>query len=295
MKTKLTLLFLAMAAMVSPNAIAAKSDIPLPMAGQHLNIVHSVSDADKTIEFYGDILGLKRIPDLNFPGDMYMIRYLGGTTEVKFIVTGDDLQKHPGGIDNSLGIRWTTYNLTGDKKIGIVNGLKKNGYPILESNDSRGDVIATRDFDDNHVEIRFLGPDEYAAVHKQFEIGLTVSSLEKSEEFINRVLQYAPSETITLKDGSKEISFQCGDTRLKMRSFDNELTAYSHSPFEGIGLNLVQHLVRSVEDVRELFLERGGEIHTEPFPLGKMATIMFMNDHDGILYEFAGPQLRPKK
>jgi catechol 2,3-dioxygenase-like lactoylglutathione lyase family enzyme len=292
MKIKSVILAVAFTIFVLPNTFADKTDIPFPMAGQHLNIVHSVSDADKTNEFYGDILGLKRIPDLDFPGDTYMIRYMGGTTEVKFIVYGRDLQKKPGGIDTAIGIRWTTYNFPSSKKPAILKGLKEKGYPILESNDPRDDVIATRDHDDNHVEIRFLGSDTPESEFKQFEIGLTVSSLEKSQEWLGRVMKYTRNKSITLKDGSKEASFQAGDTRLKLRSFDKELPTYAVGPSAGFGLNLVQHLVRSVPDVRKLIVDRGGNIHTEPFPLGKMATIMFANDEDGILYEFAGPAIR---
>jgi catechol 2,3-dioxygenase-like lactoylglutathione lyase family enzyme len=295
MNIKTTLLAFAIAALVFPHASADQTDIPLPMVSQHLNIVHSVSSADKTNEFYGDILGLKRIPDLDFPGDTFMIRYMGGTTEVKFIVYGREMQKKPGGIDTAIGIRWTTYNIPSNKKSAIVNGLKEKGYPILESNDSRGDVIATRDHDDNQVEIHFRGPNTPASEFKKFEIGLTVSSLEKSQEWLGRVMKYAANETITLKDGSKEPSFQAGDTRLKLRSFEKELPTYAVGPSSGFGLNLVQHIVRSVPESRELIVERGGSIHTEPFPLGKMATIMFANDDDGILYEFAGPAIRAEK
>jgi predicted enzyme related to lactoylglutathione lyase len=59
---------------------------------------------------------------------------------------------------------------------------------------------------------------------------------------------------------------------------------------EKIGMNLIQFIVPSVEAVREEILARGGKIHTEPFPLGTLATIMFVEGPDGILFEFAGPQ-----
>ena len=62
-------------------------------------------------------------------------------------------------------------------------------------------------------------------------------------------------------------------------------------PFDKIGMNLVQFLVPDVDAVRKTVLERGGKIHTEPFALGKLATIMFVEGPDGILFEFAGPLL----
>ena len=58
-----------------------------------------------------------------------------------------------------------------------------------------------------------------------------------------------------------------------------------------IGMNLVQFIVPDVDAVRTTVLERGGKIHTEPFALGTLATIMFVEGPDGILFEFAGPLL----
>jgi len=293
---RIAMMALLGAAVFAPSsAHAGENDIPLPMVYQHLNIVYSVSDADKANEFYGDILKLNRIRDLNFPGETYMIRYMAGTTEVKLIVTGEDLPSHPGGIDTALGIRWVTFNMPAGKKDAIVAGLKKHGYPLLKSNDPRGDAIATRDGDGNHVEIIFHEGIPSDALKKQFEIGLTVSDLDAYRAFIKQVLGYRENEPLTLKDGEIEYSFQAGDTRLKLRSFDKELTTVSAPPFEEFGLNLVQHIVSDVPAVRELFIQRGGHIHTEPFQLGKLATIMFIDSPDGILYEFAGPPIVAKK
>ena len=61
-------------------------------------------------------------------------------------------------------------------------------------------------------------------------------------------------------------------------------------------MSLVQFLVPDVASVRETIVARGGKIHTEPIALGKLATIMFVEGPDGILFEFAGPlQARFKK
>jgi predicted enzyme related to lactoylglutathione lyase len=58
---------------------------------------------------------------------------------------------------------------------------------------------------------------------------------------------------------------------------------------EKIGMNLIQFIVPDVDAVRAEVVARGGKIHTEPFPLGQIATIMFVEGPDGILFEFAGP------
>ena len=44
---------------------AEPAELPFGMTTGHLNVVLSVSDAEKTHEYYGKILGLKRIPNID--------------------------------------------------------------------------------------------------------------------------------------------------------------------------------------------------------------------------------------
>jgi hypothetical protein len=60
--------------------------LPLGVVEEHLNLVFSVVDGPATETFYGDIMGLRRIPNVELPGGRYMLRYHGGATELKFIV-----------------------------------------------------------------------------------------------------------------------------------------------------------------------------------------------------------------
>ena len=103
-------------------------DLPFGMTTSHLNLVFAVSDADKTTEFYGDILGLKRIPDLKFPEGRYMIRYLGGESEIKFIVNNVELPKFKGGTRTARGIRLLALFIPDTEKDGIMKRLKANGH-----------------------------------------------------------------------------------------------------------------------------------------------------------------------
>lgn len=277
------------------------SELPFKMTTSHLNIVFSVSDADAVHKFYGEILGLKRIPDLKFPGETYMIRYLGGETEVKFIVTGQDLPKMEGGTRNARGIRLLALLLKESERAGILERLEAAGLDAPEF--TKGGVFPVStpdartkpyefqygmvyDYDGNQVEVVFLDENAPAEKFKQVQIGLAVSDMGAMDAFMTDVLGWAPAAT-----EGRIHRYDMGVSQVKFWEVDASLPAWNKSPFEGIGYNLVQSIVPDVDLVRETVLARGGKIHTEPFALGKLATIMFVEGPDGILFEFAGPLL----
>ena len=44
------------------------ADLPLGLIQDHLNLVFSASDGPSIERFYGDIIGLRRIPNVPLPG-----------------------------------------------------------------------------------------------------------------------------------------------------------------------------------------------------------------------------------
>ena len=57
-------------------------------------------------------------------------------------------------------------------------------------------------------------------------------------------------------------------------------------PHEMRGMSLLQFVVHDIPKARELILARGGSIHTEPYNVGNLAVVMFIEGPDGILIEF---------
>jgi catechol 2,3-dioxygenase-like lactoylglutathione lyase family enzyme len=278
-------------AVLAGAGIFLSPDRPLPFGlfEEHLNVVYSVSDAEATEQFYGEILGLQRLPDIDFPGEAYMIRYLGGESEIKFIVGGQDLPSMEGGTRNARGIRLLALLLPENQRAGIVARMLAAGLQEPEFTDgSLGPVDfsygMTRDYDDNQVEIVFLSDMLPDFAFSQLQIGLAVSDKAAMAEFLQQVLEFEPVET------EKAIyRFELGKTQIKFWQLPATSPAWVGSPNNILGMSLVQFLVADVESVRSTILARGGKIHTEPFLLGDIATIMFVEGPDGILFEFAAP------
>ncbi len=267
-------------------------DNPLPSQVEHLNLVFVASNADDVHKFYGEILGLKRIPDIDLPGDSVMIRYLGGESEIKFIVTGQDLPKHQGGTQNARGIRLLAFLFPESERSELLQRLQAAGHDAPEFTDGKSPSGYSfrygmlYDGDSNQVEIVFLSADAPAEKFKQIQIGLNVSDKQAMDQFLVDVLGFRPEVT------TGGIHRQAmGVSQLKYWQSESDLPALTGNPMAKLGMNLIQFLVPDVDAVRTMVLEKGGKIHTEPFPLGKLATIMFVEGPDGIVFEFAGPLL----
>jgi|TARA_Y100000310_G_scaffold140345_2_gene139742 catechol 2,3-dioxygenase-like lactoylglutathione lyase family enzyme len=262
------------------------------MQTNHLNIVLSATDVEKTHEFYGEILGLQRMPDIPFPDGGSMVRYLGGDTEIKFLFRGNDLPVLKGGATAARGIRLMAVLLPIAKKDAVVKGLKTHAYAVPTFTKGTGfEYGMAYDHDGNQVEVVFLAGGVPESAFKQFQIGLTVGDTDAMNSFLREVMGYEELEPAPIGGGAIKYSYKVGNSTVKFWSFGDELPIHVGSPSDIVGMTLVQHIVPDVDAVRKTIVQRGGKIHTEPFPLGKMATIMFVEGPDGILFEFAGPLL----
>ena len=108
----------------------AAEEAASPTQVDHLNIVFSVTDANAVEAFYGDVLGLRRIADIPLPGAQNMIRYMAGATEVKFIVTGEDLPEMSGRAGDARGIRLLALLLPIEEQAGIIERLARWGREV---------------------------------------------------------------------------------------------------------------------------------------------------------------------
>lgn len=284
-------ILLCVACAAPGNVSADEASLPFGMTTSHLNLVLSVGDGDKVHEFYGEVLGLRRIPNIPLPGNMTMIRYMGGASEIKFIVTNQDLPADGGGAAKARGIRLLALFLPAAEKPGILERLESQGYEVPAFvGGGRSEYGMTFDAEGNQVELVFYADGTSEDQFRKFQIGLTTSDAAGMAKFLGEVLGLPKTGEFDAPGGIHVDYYGVGNSQVKFWSAPKELPVWVGAPTERRGMNLVQFLVPDVDAVRTAVLERGGHIHTEPFALGKLATIMFVDGPDGILFEFAGPQ-----
>ena len=84
------IIFVFFTLIIQAISVCRANSIPLGLVDNHLNLVISASDDAKTVNFYGEVLGLKRISDIELPEKRKMIRYIAGESELKFIIRDKD-------------------------------------------------------------------------------------------------------------------------------------------------------------------------------------------------------------
>ena len=143
---------------VSVTAFAQdEAEFPFPMLAEGVNVVTSVRDEAKTREFYGECLGLEEIDPILFPNGPKMLRYMGGVSELKYIILDEDLPRTPGGLKNGAGIRMLTIFVNDGE--GVVERLKAKGYDTESFFDHEGKLQRNgyvRDPEDNEISVVFL-------------------------------------------------------------------------------------------------------------------------------------------
>ena len=242
-----------------------------------------VVEQERMIEFYGDVLGFEKLPNMGQTGLVARVKV--GATEFKMVPRsyasfqrpGIDDRYAQGGVKDATGFRLAGFFFADEA--ALVARFRQHGYPVPEFRSVPGSanrVAVTTDPDGQAVELTIV-PNGSAATYDQFEIGLTVSSIEKSRAFYRDFMgleEVAPLEDPVF--GVTKYSFRNGSTIVSLRSFGANLPADRTS-------GLIQVLVTDVDRVQQLARERGVTIdRPNTRPREAPLRIAWLDDPDGV-------------
>lgn len=272
-----------------------EEELAFGMPEEHLNIVYSASDPIKVEEFYGEILGLEHerpFFQVKLGKYGYYNSYRVGRSEVKFIIASnkDDLPKMKGGTDNACGLRLATIPMLASNKAGFLKRLAEKGFdpPSFSHGPNKSEYCTIRDYDDNEIELVFHGNDSTVKEKSKLQLRLTVKDKAAVKEFLTKTIGLMDKGQITSIDGRSMDCYAFGGSELHVWETKKELPNWTGGPFEQLGPCLVQLFVGDVPKAKAIMLERRGKIHTEPFFLGRVPHVMFVEGPGGLLVEFAG-------
>ena len=161
-------------------SVSRANSIPFGLVDDHLNLVISASDESKTINFYGEVLGLNRISDIELPEKRKMIRYIAGESELKFIIRNKDSSLKESNFNNEIGIQQLTLFIPIERKKEIIDKILKNNIKLpkfINSKIGSIDISKTliNDFDGNIIELVFLTDelDNYNFNTSEFQLNVT--------------------------------------------------------------------------------------------------------------------------
>jgi predicted enzyme related to lactoylglutathione lyase len=263
--------------------VTQQEDLPLGLVEGHLNLVFSVADGPSTDTFYGDIMGLQRIPNVELPGGGCMVRYHGGATELKFIVGAEVRAPLLSDPASARGIRTLRLQLPESRRQAVFSRLNEYGVaePKALETSSQPELYRLLDLEGNQVELMFVvdEPADPDLVRMQFGFG--VSNLVESGLFLEQVL----GMTASLSHDAPN-QYVLGQSAINLWEVPSDRPALVGMPHEMRGMSLLQFVVHDIPKAREMILARGGSIHTEPYNVGDLAVVMFVEGPDGILVEF---------
>ena len=281
----------------SAAAEAAISDF---LAKPSLNVVITVSDMDKAVEFYGDVLGLEamspipfsdKTAEVFFPRAVVMQRFKVGTHEIKLIPGLDSTKKRVGGISTGIGFRMVNYPIADLE--AFKARLESHGYPEPRINSMPGSTYRygmLQDPDGNQVEFFFHEGEGPEGWQDSIQIALTVSDVEASREFYGKVLGMTEVPPVPMPGGDRNVYlFQVGPTLIKFWSFGDELPNHAGRHQEAYGNRYIQYFTKDIRATHEFVKKRGATIELPPTAVGSMPVeIMFVADPDGIINEMFG-------
>jgi predicted enzyme related to lactoylglutathione lyase len=237
--------------------------------------------------FYSEVLGLKQLPSLNMPGGGQMMLFEIGSGQVKLQFTAAAGEYKTGPVRDVTGLRVFTFFYPDEA--AVTTRFVQHGYAAPAFRPGRGDkrVAMVLDPANQWVEL-VVAPGASSEVYQSYEVGLTVSDLEKSRAFYRDFVglkELPPVEDELL--GTMRYPYRHGTTTVNVWTFGKGLPANTRSAG-------IQYVVSDVEAVDTKAKAQGVKIDT---PLGNFSAglrTIWLSDPDGVTNYFAQIIRRPQ-
>jgi len=232
----------------------------------------------KVEEFYNEVLGLKALPASALGGNN-MIRYPAGHSEIKLFPVAQASDNRSAPVQKMIGIRLVTLFYSDEAK--LAERFKAHGFtpPQFRGKDTTSAKAAlAQDPDGQWVELVVI-PGASPENLNRFEIGITVSDLEKSRAFYRDFMGLEESKLRDDMLGTLGYSYRHGDVTINIWSFGNALPRDTNTAG-------IQYITWNVEGVDKVANARGAKIDRPLSAPGSPRTVWLL-DPDGVSNYFA--------
>jgi predicted enzyme related to lactoylglutathione lyase len=241
----------------------------------------------KMASFYGEVLGLKQLPSLNMPGGGQMMLFEIGSGQVKLQFTAAAGEYKTGPVREVTGLRVFTFFYP--EEAAVTARFVQHGYPAPAFRAGRGNTRAAMVLDPANQWVELVvAPGASPEVYQSYEVGLTVSDLDKSRAFYRNFVgltELPPVEDELL--GTTRYPYRHGTTTVNVWTFGKGLPANTRSAG-------IQYVVSDVEAVDAKAKAQKVKIDT---PLGNFSAglrTIWLSDPDGVTNYFAQILRRPQ-
>jgi catechol 2,3-dioxygenase-like lactoylglutathione lyase family enzyme len=243
-------------------------------------------DGVKTLEFYGEVLGLRDIGTANVGGGQGVSRYQVGPSQLKFTRAGANAKFTRGAINDAAGVRlWTMWF---PDEAALTKRFTGHGFTAPAFKDVEGVRSALLTDPDGEWVRLIVVPNAPKEIYGQLEIGIAANDLEKSRAFYRTFVGL--EELPPVKDpvlGVTKYPFRHGSTTISV--WQTPAQKPTNPQLAGI-----QYVVKPVDPIWALAQQRAVPVEqplAETLP-GLVTTWLY--DPDQVTNYFAEIRPRPR-
>jgi catechol 2,3-dioxygenase-like lactoylglutathione lyase family enzyme len=263
----------------------------MQLAKQELDVGLVTRNVEAQKRFYGEVMGFTTLPaqPLGELGTQW--RFRTGNHLVKVNDFAQTPEENAGGTGKANGIRLLAFIL--DDLDGVLTrldaaGIRHSAMPVPEQTPFR--VAFSSDADGNALELVGLRRPAGDKLTTRMQIGLTVSSIERSKHFYGEVLGFAQEPEMKLPKsmgvvGNVRYGFVAGKTTIKFWHM-GELPTKTGGPGRRTGIRMITAIVDDLDATHEHLRQQDVAIKAPPHDLQGLARVMFAADPDGNWIEF---------
>ena len=265
----------------------------IEIARPSLDVTIVTNDAARADEFYGEVLGLKKLgPAAKLADGGRITQYGTASATIRIIVPPKPAAKFTEAMDKAGGIRGLAFMLPDADQ--FAKNLTSHGRPeptFLPAK-SGGKLARILDPDGNWLELIFP-PGADPGKLNYMAIILMTSDEARSRDFYGKVLGLEEAAPHGKPETGLLYAYSSGQSQILVKGIASDAPNRAGKLTDTVGIRGITFYVKDVDAVERMFRERGVKISVPPFDHPGAIRMMFAADPDGNFLQFASAQAAP--
>jgi catechol 2,3-dioxygenase-like lactoylglutathione lyase family enzyme len=239
--------------------------------------------------FYRDVLGLAELPSMELGAGAVQKRFRIGKHMLKLNCNAKPPERQRGGTERAIGIRLLAMIVDElDPLLARLDAADRQHTDLPVPEDLPYRVSFTKDPDGNVIELVGLRKPAGRELTARLQIGLTVSSIERSRHFYGKLLEL-PEQPLMKVGPPAEVryGYTWGATTVKFWKMPGELPVQTGAPNLHAGARFFTAMVEDIDAAQAELTRKDIPIVMPQVKLGDVAKILFFADPDGNWIELA--------
>ena len=265
----------------------------IEIAKPALDVTIVTNDGPKADEFYGEVMGLKKLgPAAKLADGGRITQYQTTSATIRIIVPPKPAEKFSESMDKAGGIRGLAFMLPDADQ--LARNLTSHGRPeptFLPAKNG-GKLARILDPDGNWLELIFP-PNADPSKLNYMAIILMSTGEAKSRDFYGKVLGLEEAAPHGKPETGLLYAYSSGQTQILVKGIASEAPNRAGKLTDAVGIRGITFYVKDVDAVERIFRERGVKISMPPFDHPGAIRMMFAADPDGNFLQFVSAQAAP--